>query len=50
MAKTKIQKQIDAAQKRIQRRIDESFDDLKRDVAAQFAVAKMTQELKKAGH
>lgn len=38
-----IKKQITAAQKRVQKRIDESFDDLKKDVMAQFAVAKMNQ-------
>ena len=44
MAKTKIEKQVDAAKKRVQRFIDEAFDDLKKDVAAQFAVARMSQE------
>lgn len=42
--KSKIDKQVTAAQKRVQRRIDESFDDLRKDVAAQFAVARMQQE------
>lgn len=41
MAKSKIDKQVDAARKRVQKFIDEAFDDLKRDVAAQFAVARM---------
>lgn len=45
--KSKIEKQVTAAQKRVQKRIDESFDDLKKDVAAQFAVARMNQELAK---
>ncbi len=44
MAKSKIDKQVDAAQKRVQRFIDEAFDDLKKDVAAQFAVARMQLE------
>jgi hypothetical protein len=45
MAKTKIQKQVDAAQKRVQKFIDEAFDDLQKDVMAQFAVAKMNQKM-----
>jgi hypothetical protein len=40
-----IKKQIAAAQKRVQKRIDIAFDDLQKDVAAKFAVAKMNQEL-----
>jgi hypothetical protein len=44
MAKSKIDKQVEAAQKRVQRFIDEAFDDLKKDVAAQFAVARLAQE------
>jgi hypothetical protein len=44
LAKSKIDKQVEAAQKRVQRFIDEAFDDLKKDVAAQFAVARMAQE------
>jgi hypothetical protein len=44
MAKSKIDKQVEAAQKRVQKFIDEAFDDLKKDVAAQFAVARMAQE------
>jgi hypothetical protein len=41
-----IQKQVKAAQKRVQQKIDISFDDLQKDVAALFAVAKMNEELK----
>ena len=42
-----IKKQVAAAQKRVQKKIDTSFDDLMKDVMAQFAVAKMNQELGK---
>jgi hypothetical protein len=42
--KSTIEKQTAAAQKRVQKFIDTAFDDLKRDVAAQFAVARMAQE------
>lgn len=42
-----IKKQITAAQKRVQKKIDVAFDDLMKDVMAQFAVAKMNQSLTK---
>ena len=39
-----IKKQVASAQKRVQKKIDTAFDDLMKDVMAQFAVAKMNQE------
>lgn len=47
MAKTKIEKQVDAAQKRVQKFIEESFAQLKTETAEAFAEAR--KQLKKEG-
>lgn len=47
MAKSKIEKQVDAAQKRVQKFIDESFAQLQTETTAAFADAR--KKMKKEG-